>query len=86
MNEIKLLKIIYKLCKMIDDNNLKDGLMNNIINILLSKLFSRCPDCKKWFKHDVKNRKLNTRYENNKYNYLYSCEDCYYEVCRYYVE
>ncbi len=58
--------------------------MNNIINILLSKLFSRCPDCKKWFKHDVKNRKLNTRYENDKYNYLYSCEDCYYEVCRYY--
>lgn len=64
---------------------MKKKLMYKIIS-LIYKLFGYCERCDTVSNKDIKRRRLNTKYQDDKSNYMTSCKDCYDEVCEYYEE
>lgn len=51
---------------------------NNVLHI-------RCMPCKRW-RLDLRKRRMNTAYHDDKQNYVVCCVDCFQEICENYQD
>lgn len=52
---------------------------------IFNKLFGYCHCCKRYFKYPIR-RELNTAYEEDEMNWIYTCKECYKEAITHYEE